>query len=437
MTPAQPGRRRWLRAAAVTYAAELFVLAAVLLSFRIAAQLWNVDGFGAYVLARRNITLLQLALLFGLAIAIPRYTALSLAGGRTSSTPAGTWFVAGVALCVALLVPVCVALLWLGEPVGALLFGADGSATLARATVLAGAGAVLHTIAYAGYRGRLEMTTASVLQAAGQGAVPLLAFALRPGDVVAWLELTGLGWTAVALIAIGGLGRRARSEGTTRADLVPAARELARYGAPRMPGDAALAALFAAPPILVAHAHGLAAAGMVGLGVSIVRIAGSLFAPIGQILLPAATARAARDPRGLRSAIGRLALVVIAASAALAAVIVLFGGVAVRAFLGAEYAGAAPAIRWAALAMVPFSIYVVIRHVLDAIDTAAHNTVNLLVALGGFALCWLASRHALASFDLAVLVLGVLTARDAHRLLARLPAVMPEPAPATIPEAAP
>ena len=338
MSPAGPGPRRWLRAALVTYTAELFVLAAVLLSFRIAANVWDVDGFGAYVLARRNITLLQLALLFGLAIAIPRYTALSLGSttGHSGATPAGAWFVAGLALGVALLLPVSALLTWQDEPVGALLFGGAERAPLARATVLAAVGAVLHTIAYAGYRGRLEMTSASALQGIGLGAVPLVSFALRPQDAVAWLHATALGWIAVALVAIVALTLRARAEGTTRADLAPAARQLVRYGAPRMPGDAALAALFAAPPILVAHERGLAAAGIAGLGVSLVRIAGSLFAPIGQVLLPAATARAARDGAGLRRTIGRLALVVAAVALVLVALLLASGGPAVHAFLGPE-----------------------------------------------------------------------------------------------------
>ena len=57
-----------------------------------------------------------------------------------------------------------------------------------------------------------------------------------------------------------------------------AARALLWYGVPRVPGEFALGALFTLPVTLAAHRAGAAQAGFVGLCISLLSMAGSLFA---------------------------------------------------------------------------------------------------------------------------------------------------------------
>ena len=424
MSAAAGRARPILRAAAITYAAELFVLAAIVVSFRLAALEWDPAGFGAYVLARRNLTLLQLALLFGLAIAIPRYTAIALAAPAAQRRiPPGAYVVTGAVVCVAALVPAVALMVGIDGTVAAALFGDAAYAPLAVATAVAGAAAVLHAVAYAGFRGRLEMGAASALQAWNLGVVPLAAFVLfRSDSVEQWLWHVAAAWLFFAAVALALHVARAWREGARIVHARPAARELVRYGAPRVPGDAALAGLFALPPVFVAHEAGLVAAGMVGLAVALVRIGGSLFAPIGLLLLPAAAGRAASDSRGLREGIRRLVVLVGAASIAGALLLALSGSSLIEWYLGDEYAPAGGALRWAAVAIPPFALYVVLRNVLDALAIAAHNTKNLVLALALFCAGWLVSGDALASFVVAIVLLGLLSALDARRVLLRLPA---------------
>lgn len=423
------------RAAYFTYGAELLALLAIVVSFRLAAQEWDPAGFGSYVIARRTISLLQLGLLFGLAVAVPRYTALSIATPASHrAVPPGAYIVAGLCLSLLLVLPVTLLFLQMDEPMGALFFGDRSEARLAAGTTLAGAAAVLHALAYSGFRGRLEMKAASALQVVNLGIVPLAAFGFALRSPVDWLHVVAAGWLAVAAIALAVLVVRGVREGTRKAELKTAARQLIAYGTPRMPGDAALAALFAAPPVLVAHEQGLAAAGVVGVGVSLVRISGALFAPVGQVLLPAITERAVTEPTVLPRQVGRLALRVAGIALIGAALLAPFGPAVLGAYLGSEYADAGSALRWAAVAVIPFALYIVLRHVLDAIAVRAHNTRNLLLALVFFVVGWLVTRHAMGSFVAAVVALGALTTFDVRRLLRRMAA--PRPHAEAVPESA-
>jgi O-antigen/teichoic acid export membrane protein len=395
------------------------VLASTVLILRLAALYWGTTGFGEYALARRTLSLLELPLLLGMGLAVARNTAVS-GGSRARGPGAGSYLASALLLVGVSGAAAVAALLLLARPLGFLLFGSGEYAGLVRALAVAVPGLLLHTLAYADLRGRVAMVPANVLQALNRGLAPLIVFAipgLSVGEVVA---LTGALWLGLSTTRV------VRSLSQRPPDwhwrsLWAGARELARYGAPRVPGEVALGALLALPAILAAHYGGVAVAGFVAVGVSLVNVVGSLFDPVGQIVLPTAAvlfSSGAHDV--LRRDVRRLCLIAFVGSATILLALEVLAPAVVTWFLGGEFAPAIPVVRAAALGVVPYVMYVVLRNVLDAVHVRPLNAKNLVVGLSVFLVLAGAMRSAGAvpvAFTLGLLALGVLTARDAARLL--------------------
>lgn len=404
---------------ALTFVTEFGVLASTVLIFRLAAVYWGTTGFGEYVLARRTLSLLELPLLLGMGLAVARYTALSRgsrAGTDTSSHLASALLLVGLSGAAAV-----VALVLLARPLGFLVFGSAEYAGLVRALAVAVPGMLLHTLAYADLRGRVAMVPGNVLQALNRGLAPLVVFAI-PGLMVGEaVTLTGVLWLGLSSVAVARSLSRYPPGDWKLCTLWAGARELTRYGAPRVPGEVALGALFALPAILAAHYGGVAPAGFVALGVSLVNAVGSLFDPVGQIVLPTAAvlfSSGAHDV--LRRDVRRLCLIALAGSATILLGLEALAPAVVTWLLGGQFAPAVPVVRAVALGAIPYVMYVVLRNVLDAVHVRPLNAKNLLLGLGAFLALAGVTRSAAAvsvAFALGLSVLGVLTARDAARLL--------------------
>lgn len=412
------GRTVSMRDYGLTFAAEFATLAAGLLVLRLAASHWGPTGFGEYVLVRRTLALIQLPILCNMPVAISRYVAISSAGGARFTSRA--YLVAATCVAVGAAVVTSLALLAAAHPTASLMFGDGQYAPLVRAVAFALPGIVLHGVAYGYFRGRLELVAANALQVINLGMVPLAVFAVPHLPVLHAVLLLAALWNLVALAAIARPLIEAVSEGV--AEVGPAVRELLRYGLPRVPGEFALAALFSLPTTIAAHLGGVEQAGFVGLGVSLLSMVGSMFAPLGQIVLPSVSAMAARrDTAALRRDVRRVWLACVVTAAAMVAVLAVGARLLITLYVGEAFLPAVPVVRLLLLGGVPYVTYVVLRNVLDALDTRPLNARNLVAALGLFVFLalTLGSPDAVATaLVAAVALLGVLSIRDARRLLA-------------------
>ncbi len=403
----------------LTFATEFGILASSLAVFKLAAMQWDTAGFGAYVLARRTISMLQLPLLLGLAVAVTRYVAMAHRAGQGEAR--ATYFLAALGVVGVGLGLATLGLIGFAPTVGFVLFGDRAYAPLVRALSLAVAGIVLHGVAYGELRGRLAMRAANALQAVNLGLVPVSVLAIPGLTVTQTVTLTGGAWCVIAGVTAAAIVVRSARVWEVRA-LGAAARELLRYGAPRVPGDLALGALFTLPATVAAHRAGMTAAGFVGLGMSLLSMIGSLFAPIGHILLPAVSRMAVV---GSVEAIRQDARRVVVAALALTTVIVVTLEIAaaslLRAYLGSGFASAVPVIRLVMVGAFPHVLYVILRNVLDAVHVRPYNAKNLLVAVVTFLGATFVPVAPGGSVPLGVVValfvLGWLTLRDTLRVL--------------------
>ena len=405
---------------ALTFATEFSLLAAGLIVLRLAASYWGPAGFGEFVLARRTVGMVALPVLAGMALAVTRYVA-SIRGG-TARHNERTYIVSAIAIVGATCVATLAVFSIFAPSLGIALFGAATYAPVVRAVALAVVGSALHGLAYGAYRGRLAMTRANALQFTNLALVPLGCFFVRglhPAQIIAAI---GSLWCIMAIVALSDLLRHSTPKHTSRSEIRDAARELLLYGGPRVPGELALGALFALPVTFAAHLGGIVVAGHVGLAISVLSMVGSLFSPLGHILLPAISgvSRGARLLR-IRVALRRLLALCFGLTLLFVFAFEVLAAPVLRLIVGADFASAVPAARIIVLAAPVYVIYIVLRNVLDALHVRPLNAKNVGIALLVFTVIALVAGSAGAvpwAIFTSLLVLGLLSGWDAHICIA-------------------
>ena len=398
-----------------TMLAEVVVMVSGVLLLKLAADLLGPLGFGEYTLTRRAIGLMYLPLVLGLGIAAPRYIAIARAGALPGHS--GRTF-AAAALLVGMTPPVVAVFLLNASPATAslMLFGTTSLEHLVRPASLALAGIALHSMVYAVYRGRSEMSFANAMQVVSLGAVPVAVFLMVERNAAAVLEATGVAWIGVSTIALLALALREQHEDRGTAGIRDHLSLLIKFGLPRVPGEFALVGLFAIPALIAVRFDGVVSAGQFSAAMSLVTIFSGAFTPIGLVVLPKASAMAAiGDIPGVRSLTTRILI----AGMLIAGVGVLLGEIAIPPlvawYFGAAFLPAVPVFRVCLLAALPYVAYVLLRNVLDALDVRAVNSRNLLIALAMLLLLCLFRPTVMwmaASLVASMSLLGILTLRE-------------------------
>jgi O-antigen/teichoic acid export membrane protein len=413
-----------------TMLTELLVTACGILLLKLAATMLGPAGFGEYSLSRRAVGLMYLPLVMGLGIAAPRYIAIARAGaleGYSESAFATATLSAG-------LIPVLLVALALNiapESGAMLLFGTTTLARLVPPATIALAGIALHSMVYAIYRGRSEMSLANSMQMINLGLIPVGVFALGLRTAESILAATGSGWLIVSLIALIHVLYRERAEWAGIAKLRMHLRLLLRFGLPRVPGEFALVGLFAIPSLIAVRSHGIVLAGQFSAALSLLTMLSGAFAPVGLVLLPRASAQAATgDLEGLR----RLVLRILAGGILLATIGVIIAEILIPPFIrwyfGPAFLPAIPIFRACLLGTIPYVVYILMRSILDALDVKAVNSRNLIITLVISVVLSLLNPSILwMSFSIvaSLTLLGVLTMRDTYARLR--PPVSPAAAP--------
>lgn len=375
MSPARGSRRDYIS----TFATEFLVLGGSILALKLAAMYWGSAGFGEYVLGRRVIGFLQPAVLCGMGVAVTRKVAMARAEGGDSEW---RWLDGALLICGGTILLTSAVLLGLSEWVAGVFFGDVALAPLARALTPCVAGLVLHYVAYAVLRGRHASNPANMLQAVNLGVLPLAAFALPGLQPPGLLLCLGLAQLVVSLVVLISLRRPGPEIPAFRTVWRTSGRELFAYGAPRVPGEFMLGALSTLPVTAAAHDGGTVLAGQIGLGLSLLTLLGSLFTPLGILMLPSISARVATGKvAGLAREVWRLTLACLGVTLLGTLGLELLAGWGIPFVFGPEFAGAVGPIRIIAVAALPYVAYVILRNVLDAIHAAPLNTANLAIAL--------------------------------------------------------
>lgn len=401
----------------ITFLVEFLTLACGVLVFKLAAVCFGKDGFSEYAVARRMISFLQLPLLLGLGLSIPRTIAFC-AGQSARAEKASACLLAGLLMEGCLFAVLFLLFLLIPGQMAFLFFGDQAYRKLVFPIGIAMAAGALHALVYGYFRGQLQMVAANLLQLTNIGIVPLAVFAIPNVTVATLLTIMGIVSIIITLSVIGQIWYRhppGRAE-----KLAPLTAELLKYGGPRVPGELALTGLMALPVFFTAHFHNVTLAGQLAFAISLLSMVGSLFAPLGLILLPTLSEKAAQHTlitfkptlTKMLFTSGGLCLAITGLAEWLAAPFI-------HGFLGPEFQEAIHLVRIILLGALPYVVYIILRNVLDAIDVRPWNTVNLLIALGLFCLLFFVMPQYPAAPGLvaALVVLGLSSFWQGKRLL--------------------
>ena len=397
-----------------TFVAEALVVLSYLLAFRLVALYQGTTGFGEYSLSRRTLSLLVPLVGFSLDVGIARYVAYAEARKPGSSSAYAPAALALLAVSVGLLSVVLVAfnVFW-----SRVFFGSASYTGLVNAIPVLVAGGGLHVVAYGYLRGLARIQWANLIYIANFALVPVAAILLFQGSVEWMLVAMGVGWLAVSGITLLRLPMNF-------AALKSNVRELARFGIPRVPGDAVTLLLFAMPGILIAHSADIRVAGIVAFGIAALGMIGTALTPVSFVLLPFASRMfAAGSVKQLRTEMAEVVGLTMAGTFFVVVALEVFAGPIVRVYLGPGFSSGVDILRLTLVGALPWGVYVTLRSVIDARHVRPINARNVIVAFLCFVLLAVllprvtdSTTSAVLAFVIALWILAGLTILEVSRI---------------------
>jgi O-antigen/teichoic acid export membrane protein len=403
---------------APTFLTEFVVMASQILLYKFAAHYLGKTGFSEYALARRTVSLLFPIPILGLAVGLPRY--IGFTNGRGDNAGAARYY--GATLwCVAGAAFICLLLMnSFAKPFAYLFFGDNAYSYLALPLSLMILGQCIHTVVCGYFRGHMALNRANVLQFVNSAIVPIAAFLAFGHSLTRVLMAIGAITTLTASASLFLTPLQAVTTNNWKEF-----NELLRYGVQRIPGDFILVALFTLPATFLAHLKGIEVAGFVAFGVSVVSMIGAAFAPVGLVLLPKATFMLAEgSSQELRKHLKFILQVTACASLVIALGIWIWIPGFIRLYLGAGFEQVVPIARVLIFAALPYSLYLVLRNLVDAYHeygaTAGILACGLAIFLvGSFANRVLAGRTSsiLIAFVVAHVAIATISGFECLRIL--------------------
>ena len=404
----------------ITFVAEFLVLLSYLLVYRLAAIFLGNVGFSEYAVSRRAVSFIQPALLLGLGVAIPRFVAYS--SQSTAKNP--DYYFLGATGILVIVTLITLSIIYVARRgIAFLIFGSYEYTHLILPIALLLIGVISHVLSYTYFQGKLSMLKANLLQIVNIGIIPVVVF-LFTNEAAKLLALMGALWLVTSMICFFYILRQLEIP-PRKLDILPYAKELLIYGIQRVPGDFGLAALLSLVAIFTAHTGGgVEQAGYVAFGVSILSSAGSLFAPIGIVLLPQASQMVANlEMAKLRYYVKKILGLSIVSTFVGVIFFIIFADEIIRLYLGTSFLGVSPTAELVAIGIVPYTVFVSMRGILDSYYLKALNAKNIMISLGIFLVCGGMSlffsadyRFLVVAFIFALFLLSILTLIDIEKI---------------------
>lgn len=364
----------------LTLLTEIGVLLSTLLTLRLAASFYGVNGFGEYAVAKRAFSLLTFPLLVGLGISLPRYIALNAT--REKKYERQAFLFSGIAISILMLGLFAVLPLFFPSQFTWLFFGDNRHWEFSLPILFTVAGLYFQTLLYGYLRGEMRMAHANLLRCLTVIFVPPVALLFSGHSASRGVLFTGFGWIGVSLIFGVFILSEIELAHLTRENVWVKIKELLSFGLPRVPGEFALFGLFSLPTLIISHQYGVEEAGYFSFGISLLQMIGALFAAVGILLLPyisnLVTSESWEKINTVVRRIYVLSLSVSTLGVILLQILLPFG---VRLLMGEEFLQAVPQIRWVILGAIPYVSYVILRNPLDAIEKWPYNSLSLIITL--------------------------------------------------------
>lgn len=380
---------------------------------------------GEYLLVRRIASWLQAVVVLPSGIALPRYVAANVDAPASTRQ---TYFLGAVVTACGLALLLMVVLVAWKSSVSRVIFGDAELAPLALPLGLLLLGLAAHGAVFGFYQGTLSMGRACGAQLFNLAVFPVLAVVVfsREGSIARIIGATGASMVFCAFLFAVPILRAVPLKHVARQTLrhVP---ELLSFGLSRTWGDFALQALLSLPAVIAAHYLPMRSVSFLLLGGSFLAIVAAATLPLGIILLSQVTQSLARERAAeLAKQLAHFVDALIESSAFLSLQMLVFAGVAIRLWVGPNFAAATRVVQLLILAVPFYFVYGGLRSVVDAAAIKAHNTRNMLISLAVFLAAVAVVRFGLSrdylleglavSVVIAMVILSWLTLRTMRHL---------------------
>jgi O-antigen/teichoic acid export membrane protein len=357
------------------------------------------------------------ALILGMGVAIPRYIGYSYSNFKK----ANTYFIAGFVILFSVILIFSLLITLFQKNVAFLFFGDSKYYYLIFPIDVMLIGLIFHSLCYGYFRGNLSMVKANFLQLINMGIVPLLVFFLK-NNLKEIILLNGLIIILVSFIFLTSIVKNIVFE---RNEIYTNIKELMAYGIQRVPGDFGLSGLFSLPPTFTSHISGITIAGYVAFGTSLLNMIGSLFAPLGLILLPKTSQLVANnDFKTLKYYILKILKVTFILTILGVAFFEIFADKIIALYLGNFPSDLVMIARLIVIASLGYTIYVAMRSIIDAYYVKAINTKNIFISLMFFLIMSIviilmgkSYIFLVVGFVFSVFLLGILTLNKVKELI--------------------
>ncbi len=349
-----------------------------LLSYKLAIIYFGLEGFSEYSLGKRMISLLYSIFLLGLGVAIPRYLSMY----RDDRYERGSFFFSGLILILISNLVLMIILMFMREKLALFFFSSEKYAHLIFSIGISISGMLWHAFVFSYFRGSLKFLKANILQLVNLAVIPITAFLLSSSVYYVFFVSGILVILTSGIVLIKLILEQSVIKNLKILSIVRNIKTLITYGLGRVIGDVGLATLFSIVPILSTQMYGIKVGGIVSFSISILNLLASFFSVIGIVLLPKLGFLYSTGKIDMiRNYTIKITIFTVVISTSIVFMGLGFGRFVLTFFINDFSSNYWDLMRLSFLAIVPYSIYVVLRSVIDAVYSTPYNALNVFISL--------------------------------------------------------
>lgn len=393
---------------AYTFGFEFLIMISSVVLFKIVNLKFHEVGFSEYTVNKRLVSFLMPMMMMGMGVSLPKFLSV-----ETDRKQLEIHYSAIAIVSVLFLFSVMLGFLF-SEQFSQMVFGDVEHEKMCIIILLYVYSLMIHACIYNYFRGKFKFKISSFLQLINIGVLPLIVYFFVDDIYHYFLCLSIL--TLFLLLVVNALAIPFLI--LSLEEFKSGFKKLMTYGVQRMPGDVILGLFFALPTFIAANYFSLIVAGNIAFCISLFNIIIALMSPVNIILLPEASKIVSeKNFTLLKNISAKLLLLSLALGIFSFLVVFVFGDFILEIFSVKNIADTAPMLMIVFFGVIGYSVFSVIRSVVDAYYETAKVSFNIIISFFSFLLFLLILQlldmfsifNTLRAFSLSVNILGILT----------------------------
>lgn len=400
---------------AFTFGFEFLIMIASVVLFKIVNLKFHEVGFSEYTINKRLVAFLMPLMMMGMGVSLPKFLSVETDRKQLEIHYSAIIIVSSLFLLSLILG------FSLSEQFSQMVFGDVHHEKMCITILLYVYSLMIHACVYNYFRGKFKFKISSFLQLINVGVLPLIVYFFATDIYHYFLYLSILTLLLLIVVNISTIPLLR----LTMADFKSGFKKLMTYGIQRMPGDVVLGLFFALPTFIAANYFSLIVAGNIAFCISLFNIIIALMSPVNIILLPEASKIVSEKNFALLKSISTKLLLLSSVLGIFSFIVVfVFGESILEIFSIKNIAETEPMLMIVFFGVIGYSVFSVIRSVVDAYYETAKVSFNIILSFLSFifflfilqVLDSFTINNTLRVFSLSVNVLGVLTCLSLYRI---------------------